>query len=187
MKKPLILASLLLAPAVVLAGDPATPATPAAPAAPAEAAAPAAPAAPADTRWTAASLTWTSPFGPGGPEFAYVHGDPKSGPYQAFLRLQTGSIAGWHTHDADYMGVVVQGTHQHLVQGETTAVNLGPGSAWLEKGGMNHDDRCIEGPCILYLVSEGPQTYHPKMADGGDPPPPPPPEPPAPPSKKKKK
>lgn len=140
-----------------------------------------------DGRLPAASVQWVQPFGPQGPEFAYVHGDPKSGPYQAFLRMPTGAVSGWHTHDASYVGVVIQGVHQHLVQGETSAVNLGPGSMWEEKGGLNHDDRCIEGPCVIYLVSEGPQTYSPKQADGSNPPPPPPPAPEETGKKKKKK
>lgn len=163
---------------VAFAADPAATTTSAAPAP--------APVAP-DTRWPASSVTWVRPFGPQGPEFAYIHGDPKSGPYQAFLRMPAGATSGWHTHDSAYVGVVVQGTHQHLVQGETSATNLGPGSVWVEPGGQNHDDRCIEGPCVIYIVSEGPQTYQPKMADGSNPPPPPPPAPPAEESGKKNK
>ncbi len=191
MNKSLLLAPLLTVAGTAFAGDAPAPEAapspaPAAAPAPAEPAA-AAPAAPADPRWPASAIPWTRPYGPNGPEFAYIHGDPKSGPYQAFLRMPTGASSGWHTHDAAYMGVVVQGTHQHLIQGESTATNLGPGSVWREMGGQNHEDRCIEGPCVIYLVSEGPQTYSPKMADGSNPPPPPPPEAPAPPSKKKKK
>lgn len=167
---------LLVTPA--LAGDP----TPAPAAAPAPAPAP--PPAMADTRWPAPALKWEKPFGPDGPEMAYVHGDPRSGAFQMFLRMDNGGVSGWHTHDANYTGVVVQGTWQHLVQGETTAANLPVGSAWFEIGRRNHDDRCVMGPCVIFITSEGAQSYHPKTAEGNDPPPPPPAATPAPPPAK---
>ncbi|MFZ5477399.1 MAG: cupin domain-containing protein [Myxococcota bacterium] len=174
----LALASILGLVAAAAAGEGSPPAPPA----PAEAATPV-----ADPRWVASSIQWAKPFGPDGPEMAYVHGDPKSGPFQMFLRMPAGAIAGWHTHDSDYTAVVVQGTWQHLVQGETTAVNLPPGSFWSQAGKANHDDRCIEGTCVIFIDSAGPQTYTPKMPDGSDPPPPPPPAPPPDEGKKKKK
>lgn len=120
-----------------------------------------------DTFLPTESLTWVAPFGPQGPEFSYVQGDPKTGPYQAFLRMGTGT-AGWHTHDAAYSAVVVQGTWAHLYQGETAVTNLAPGSFWTQAGGGNHDDRCVAGPCVIFIVSQGAQTYHPKTADGKD-------------------
>lgn len=173
MNQSILLLALLIAAGSAFAGDTSAPGGSAATALP------------DDPRWPASSLPWTRPFGLDGPEMAYVHGDPRTGPYKAFLRMPTGAVSGWHTHDATYMGGV-QGTYQHLIQGEKAAAKLGPGSVWREKGAQNHDDRCIKGPCVVYLVSEGPQSYHPKTADGGDPPPPTPSEPPPPGQKQKK-
>ncbi|MDP2308772.1 MAG: DUF4437 domain-containing protein [Pseudomonadota bacterium] len=157
---------------VALAGDVAPTAAPVAEAPVAGAAAAAPAAAPVETRWAAASLAWVQPFGPTGPEMSYVKGDPKAGPFQMFLRMPAGGVAGWHTHDAAYSAVVVQGTWQHLVQGEGAATNLPAGSFWVQDGTANHDDRCIEGPCVVFIDSVGAQTYHPKTAEGNDPPPP---------------
>jgi hypothetical protein len=122
-----------------------------------------------DVRIPMASLPWTKPMGPDGPEMAYVSGDPKTGPFQMFLRMKANQAAGWHTHDADYTAVVMQGTWMHLVQGETTAQALPAGSFWSQVGKGNHDDRCgADGPCTVFIVSAGAQTFHPKTADGKD-------------------
>jgi hypothetical protein len=128
-----------------------------------------------DNRQAAAGLKWETPFGPDGPAMAFVSGDPKTGPFQMFLKLKAGGAAGWHTHDADYNAVVITGQHMHLEQGETTAALLGPGSYWTQAGKANHDDRCDAkgGDCLLFITSAGPQTYHAKLADGKDAPPPP--------------
>jgi hypothetical protein len=134
----------------------------------------AAPAAKKENRQAVGGLKWETPFGPDGPAMAYVSGDPKTGPFQMFLKLKAGGAAGWHTHDADYNAVVVQGQYMHLEQGEATAALLGPGSYWSQPGKANHDDRCDAkgGDCIIFVTSAGAQTFHPKTADGKDAPPP---------------
>ncbi len=123
---------------------------------------------PKDTFLPSGSLTWVKPFGPQGPEFSYVYGDPKTGPWQGLMRSNEGGGAGWHTHDAPYTAIVVEGTWQHFYAGETTTKDLPPGSFWSQAGGANHDDRCVKGPCVIFINSTGPQTYHPKTADGKD-------------------
>jgi quercetin dioxygenase-like cupin family protein len=126
------------------------------------------------SRTPVANLKWFKPMGEQGPELSIVYGDPQKGPFGTFLKLQPGQSSGWHTHDSDYTAVVVQGTHNHLSQGEkATAGALPQGSWWSRAAKENHLDQCSkDGPaCVIFIHMNGPMTFHAKTADGKDVPP----------------
>ena len=118
----------------------------------------------------ATTLKWTKPMGDQGPEMSVVYGDPTKGPAGFFLKIPAGVSSGWHIHDADYTSIVVQGTHNHLVQGEKAGAPALPQGSWFSQAAKeNHIDECgKDGPCILFIHMNGPMTFTPKTADGKD-------------------
>ena len=113
-------------------------------------------------------LKWEEPFGPGGIKVAAVSGDAKKGPYVVFMKMPKDYDSGWHTHDADYVGVVVAGTIENIEQGgEADAKPLNAGSEWWQGAKRNHMTKCT-GPteCTTFLSIKGGFTFHPMTAEG---------------------
>jgi hypothetical protein len=113
-------------------------------------------------------LKWEEPMGPGSIKLAKISGDEKKGPFNAFLKMPAGHESGWHTHDADYTGVVLSGTIENVEQGgEADAKPLAAGSAWTQPGKRNHSTKCT-GPseCLIFLGIKGGFTFHPMTAEG---------------------
>ena len=120
------------------------------------------------------SLKWEEPYGPGAIKVAAVSGDAKKGPYAVFMKMPPGYDAGWHTHDADYIGVVVTGTIENIEQGgEADSKPLNPGSEWAQAAKRNHDTRCVSATeCTIFLSIKGGFTFHPMTPEGKPVPPP---------------
>jgi quercetin dioxygenase-like cupin family protein len=128
------------------------------------------------SRTPVSNLKWEKLMGPQGPELAIIYGDPKTGPYGAFMKLAPGTKSGWHTHDYGYTSIVVQGTHTHLNAGEKSGPALPAGSWFSQAAKENHHDECgKDGPCVLFIHSDGPMSFTPKTEDGKDVPATPPP------------
>ena len=120
-------------------------------------------------------LTWTAPFGDAGPKFAKVSGDEKKGPYTFFLKMAAGSESGWHTHDADYSAVVIQGVAHNIEQGGEDKP-MPAGSAWTQPAKGNHMNKCDPGTdCIVYIHQLKGFSFKPMTADGKPAPAAPPP------------
>jgi quercetin dioxygenase-like cupin family protein len=130
-------------------------------------------AAPKQTQVPADGLTWQD-MGPN-LKMAPVSGDMKKGPFNAELKMTAGTESSWHTHDADYTGIVVTGTVENIEQGgEADAKPMGPGSVWTQPAKKNHNTKCAAGTdCVMVVMIKGGFTFHAKTADGKDAPPPP--------------
>lgn len=112
------------------------------------------------------TLVWTEPFGPTGPKVARVSGDEKKGPYSFFLKMAAGTESGWHTHDADYTGVVIEGVSHNIEQGGEDKP-LPAGSAWSQPARGNHLNKCDAGKdCVVYIHMAKGFSFTPKTADG---------------------
>jgi quercetin dioxygenase-like cupin family protein len=101
-------------------------------------------------------------------KMAEVSGNKKTGPYNFFLTMTAGSESSWHTHDADYTGVVVSGTVENIEQGgEADAKPLAAGSAWTQPAKKNHNTKCAAGAdCVMFIMGKGGFTFHPMTAEG---------------------
>ena len=101
-----------------------------------------------------------------GPWMAVVHGDPKSGAYAAYFKLKAGMKSPWHTHDADYAAVVLDGVATHQDQGGPV-LTAKAGESWVGKGGVNHMNTCVgKKDCVLFMHSAGPMSFTMMTADG---------------------
>ena len=139
-------------------------------AAPAAATTPAASMAPAvvETKViTPAKATWMNVGDPKkGPWVAGVQGDSQKEAFTSFLKLGAGGDSGWHTHNNDYSGVVVEGTITHQDQGGKE-VKLNAGQAWTSTGGVNHRNTCVgKKDCVLFIAVRGPFSFTPMTAEG---------------------
>ncbi len=113
------------------------------------------------------TATWT-PFGDPakGPWTAVISGDPKMGAFTTYLKVKAGTDSGWHTHNSDYTGVVLEGNITHMDQG-AKEMNLTAGNAWNSKGGTNHLNKCLgKKDCVIFISSAGAMSYNPMTADG---------------------
>lgn len=117
-------------------------------------------------------LTWSelSPM----LKMAPISGDQKKGPFTMELKMTAGTESGWHTHDAEYTGVVISGTVENIEQGgEADAKPMGAGSVWTQPAKKNHNTKCAAGTdCVTVIMIKGGFTFHPKTAEGKDAPPP---------------
>jgi quercetin dioxygenase-like cupin family protein len=111
---------------------------------------------------------WEQPFGPDGISTSEVAGDKKKGPYTVLMKFPAGFDSGWHTHDADYSGVVIAGTLENVEQGgEADAKPLPAGSWWSQPAKKNHVTRCAAGAeCLALLSIKGGFTFHPMTPEG---------------------
>ena len=168
MKKLALVAAALSIAATAYAGDKAAPTGD-------KAAAPAAsPAAAAEMKMhdgvvNPSKAKWMSIGDPkNGPWVTPVQGDSTKEAFTAYLKMKGGGDSGWHTHDADYSAVVVEGTATHQDQGGKEH-KLTAGQAWTSKGGVNHRNTCVgKKDCVLFLSVRGPFNFVPKTADGKD-------------------
>ena len=109
-----------------------------------------------------------------GPWVSVISGNPQQGPNDVFLKTKGNSQSGWHTHDADYTGVVIEGEVTHQDQ-NGPELKLKAGEAWTSKAGVNHLNRCLtKKDCVVFISMAGKASYNPMSADGKPVQPPPP-------------
>lgn len=98
-------------------------------------------------------LHWTQPFGPKGPGFAFVvgkYGDKQ--PASFFARLKAGGDSGWHFHNEDYSGVVIQGTFTEQQQKDARETSLPVGSYFTQPAKVIHRNGCVSArDCIVFV------------------------------------
>jgi hypothetical protein len=109
----------------------------------------------------AAGLSFNIPFDQmefqdlGGPKIATAWGDPTVGPHGSLLVLPAGFEGVFHTHTGTYWAVVVRGLISNVEEGQPE-VPLGPGSFYVQEGGILHLTRCLttEEDCLIYFTQE---------------------------------
>jgi len=102
---------------------------------------------------TPTDLAWAQPFGPKGPAFAFVVGKfGDKNPASFFVKMPAGSDSGWHTHDEDYSGVVIQGQFTVQQDGEAAETQLPSGSYYTQLGKKIHRNGCLKGSdCVVFV------------------------------------
>ncbi|MFT3835859.1 MAG: DUF4437 domain-containing protein [Myxococcaceae bacterium] len=122
----------------------------------------------AESHLEQSQLTWTTPFGPQGPQFGFVEGkmgDKK--PASFFVKFPAGGDSGWHIHDEDYQAVVVKGTFAEQQQGEPKETLLPAGSYFTQTGKLNHRNGCTkDGDCLLYVHFDKGASSYPTTPEG---------------------
>lgn len=104
--------------------------------------------APADVKWA------DGPEG-SGIKLALLWGNPKSGPYGAFLKFAGGWQAPLHHHTYENRGVVLAGTVVVTPEGEAPK-EMGPSSYVVVPGGLKHTTACKAGAdCVLFVEQPG--------------------------------
>lgn len=116
---------------------------------------------------TPAKADWHSIGDPKkGPWVAAVQGDSSKEAFTAYLKLSAGGDSGWHTHNADYSGVVIEGAPTHQDQGGKE-VKMSAGQSWTSKAGVNHRNTCTgKKDCIIFMAVRGPMSFNPMTAEG---------------------
>jgi hypothetical protein len=113
-------------------------------------------------------VSWVQPFGPKGPSFGFVEG--KYGdkhPASFFAKLSAGADSGWHFHNEDYSAVVIQGTFTEQQIGESSEIQLPPGSYITQPGKIVHRNGCLKGAdCIVFVHFDKGADSTPTTADG---------------------
>ena len=95
---------------------------------------------------------------PEGVAFAALQGDRFAGPYQALVRLPSGTVSPPHVKSANMFGVLLQGEMVHYASGEDpdAARRIGPGSFYRITSGAAHVSACVsDEPCVAYLYQDG--------------------------------
>jgi hypothetical protein len=104
-------------------------------------------------------LEWV-PMAEGSPaEISILWGDPAVGPVGLLIRTPVGFVAPMHLHSSDYNAVVIQGMHQHWVEGEdrSAAPILTPGSYFSQVREQVHGDaNAGDVPMIGFVYFNGP-------------------------------
>ncbi len=117
----------------------------------------AAPAAAADiTLISAEDLAWETT--PEGVAFAALNGARFAEPYQAMVKLPSGTVSPPHVKSANMYGVMLQGEMIHYAQGgdPDTTRKMGVGSFYHIPSGLAHVSACVSSePCIAYLYQDG--------------------------------
>jgi hypothetical protein len=104
----------------------------------------------------------------GGPTIATVWGDNQSGPHGTFWKLPAGFASPGHTHTADYHGVVIKGTVMNDSPDNKAPKEMGPGSYYMQPGGVAHVTACKAGSeCLMYSYMVGKFDYMPAGDDAG--------------------
>jgi len=99
-------------------------------------------------------LEWV-PMMEGSPaEITILWGDPAVGPVGLLIRIPPGFEAPMHWHTSNYHAVVVQGTHQHWIDGEdrAAAADLGPGSYFRQVNKEVHADANVGADQVIAFV-----------------------------------
>jgi len=107
-------------------------------------------------------LDWIQIPGLEGPleaSFAFLWGNPMTGPSGFFLRLPAGGRVPWHTHSGDYHAVVLSGALQVLREGAApdATPRLGPGAYHFQRGGEAHREVVVsDEDLVAYVQFFGP-------------------------------
>nr|HEX4319050.1 DUF4437 domain-containing protein [Kofleriaceae bacterium] len=96
---------------------------------------------------------WAQPFGPKGPAFSFVEGKlGDANPASFYVKLPAGGDSGWHTHDEQYQGVVVQGRFTEQQTAESKETELALGTYFTQPGKIVHRNGCLgTQDCIVYV------------------------------------
>lgn len=92
-------------------------------------------------------------------EISILWGDPATGPVGLLLRIPPGFEAPMHHHSSTYHAVVVQGTHQHWIDGEDrdAAALLESGSYFSQvKDQVHADANAGDVPVVALVYFDGP-------------------------------
>lgn len=95
---------------------------------------------------------------PEGVAFAALQGDRFTEPYQAMVRLPSGTASPPHVKTANMYGIMLQGEMIHYADGEdpNNARRIGPGSFYGIESGTPHVSVCVSDiECIAYLYQDG--------------------------------
>ncbi|MFT3692372.1 MAG: cupin domain-containing protein [Kofleriaceae bacterium] len=113
-----------------------------------------------------ADRSWVQPYGPKGPAFAFVEGkfNEKA---SFFIKLAPGADSGWHLHDEDYSGVVLQGSFTEQQAGDKAEVELTPGTYFVQPGKAVHRNGCGKtSECIVYIHFDANANSTPTTREG---------------------
>lgn len=101
-----------------------------------------------------------------GPWFHAIQGNPQEEAHSMYMKFKAGMVSPWHTHDAAYSAVVVQGTVTHQDQGGEL-LKATAGQAWTSEGGVNHQNKCLgKTDCVVFIAARGPMSFTMMTADG---------------------
>jgi quercetin dioxygenase-like cupin family protein len=91
---------------------------------------------------------------------AVLSGNPKTGPYEAFVKFPAGIELPLHWHTFSNTAVGVSGTLVVTGEGQE-AKELSAGSWGVVPGRLNHTTRCKEGAdCVIYARRPGKNDIH---------------------------
>ncbi len=115
-----------------------------------------------------ATATWTAMGdNKGGPWLSIIQGDMKTGPFTAYAKFKAGWESGWHTHNANFSAVLIEGTVWQAEQGNEGTTYSSAGQAWATTAGTNHSDKCVgKKDCVIFLSMGGAMSFNPMTADG---------------------
>jgi quercetin dioxygenase-like cupin family protein len=110
-------------------------------------------------------LQW-APMAPDSPaEISILWGDPATGPVGLLIRIPAGFESPLHSHSSNYHAVVIEGTHQHWIDGDDRAAvpMLGAGSYFAQASQEVHGDSNIgDDTVVAFVYFEGPVDMIPK-------------------------
>lgn len=91
---------------------------------------------------------------------AVLSGNPKTGPYEAFVKFPAGMAIPMHWHTFSNTAVGVSGTLVIEVEGQGTK-EVSAGSWGLLPGRVKHTTTCKEGAdCVIYARQPGKDDIH---------------------------
>lgn len=101
-----------------------------------------------------------------GPSIAVVWGDNQSAAHGTMWKLPAGMTSPAHTHTSDYHAVVVKGTVMNHTPDDKSPKEMGPGTYFMQPGGVAHITACKAGSeCLMYSYMTGKFDF--AMADAG--------------------
>ncbi len=87
---------------------------------------------------------------PRGADFSILNGNPATGAFEMFFRLQPGVTVPMHFHTSAERTVGIQGTIT-MTYTDGSTMDITPGSYMFIPSKMSHAASCLEGePCIFY-------------------------------------
>ena len=99
-----------------------------------------------------------------GNQFAFLSGDPKTGPFTQMRRVPAGTDNPPHTHSSQTKNVIIQGVLYTGVN-LATARDFGPGSVIVLPADWVHVSGCRPGSdCVFYQEGKGKWDYRPVPA-----------------------
>ncbi len=85
-----------------------------------------------------------------------AYGDLKTRDHGTFVRWPAGYASSLHTHQHEYMAIVVRGVVANYHPGEKM-IPLVPGSYWFQRGQEVHTTKCLsKTDCTFFLYMKGP-------------------------------